>query len=188
VFLRDVEPPVWRRLEVPASYTFWELHVALQDAMGWQDCHLHAFRVRDPQTGAIAEIGIPDPDGFGPDFLAGWEVPVLSYVQEPGHHVEYEYDFGDSWAHDLILEDVGPRQSGTKYPCCVAGARACPPEDCGGAHGYEHLLAVLTDPAHDEHDELRQWVGAAFDPEYFDPRRIRFSNPKQRWRKVFGAG
>lgn len=133
------------------------------------------------------EIGIPDPEDFGPPFLPGWEIPVVAYLREPGHHAEYEYDFGDSWTHDLILEEVGPRRSAVKYPRCPAGARACPPEDCGGVHGYQALLAALSDPTDEEHDDVRRWVGPAFDPERFDPARVRFSSPKQRWRRVFGA-
>jgi hypothetical protein len=185
VVLREVEPPVWRRLEVPDIYTFWDLHVALQDAMGWQDCHLHAFRVREPRIGAQVEIGIPDPDGYGPSFLPGWEVPVLAYVRDPGQHFEYEYDFGDGWVHDVILEDVAPRQAGTKYPRCAAGGRSCPPEDCGGAHGYARLLEVLADPADPEYDDLREWAPPEFDPERFDPAAVRFASPKQRWRMAF---
>ncbi|MEZ4587665.1 MAG: plasmid pRiA4b ORF-3 family protein [Gemmatimonadales bacterium] len=185
--LREVEPPVWRRLEVPDAYTFWDLHVALQDAMGWQDCHLHAFRIREPRIGASVEIGIPDEEGFGPAFLPGWEVPVLAYVREPGQHFEYEYDFGDGWVHDVVLEDIAPRKTGAKYPRCAAGGRACPPEDCGGPPGYELLLAALVDPGHPEHDDFRQWAPEDFDPARFDPAKVRFSSPKRRWQRAFGG-
>ncbi|MFN2315317.1 MAG: plasmid pRiA4b ORF-3 family protein [Gemmatimonadales bacterium] len=105
VTLLEVEPPVWRRIEVPASYTFWDLHVAIQDAMGWLDYHLHLFRVRDDITGATAEIGIPNPDPFlgDPAWLPGWEVPVTGYLDEPGDRATYEYDFGDGWVHEVEL-------------------------------------------------------------------------------------
>lgn len=188
--LRDIEPAIWRRIEVPASYTFWDLHVAIQDAMGWLDCHLHVFRIRDRRTGTEAEIGIPDPDPFpgAPEVLPGWRVPVTSYLANPGDRARYDYDFGDGWEHDLVPEQVGPRLARTRYPRCVAGARACPPEDCGGPVGYARLLDVLADPAHPEHASLLAWLDGPFDAEEFDPREVRFDNPKKRWQVAFGKG
>ncbi len=190
VTLRDVEPSVWRRIEVPASYSFWDLHVAIQDAMGWLDCHLHVFQIRDVRTGGAAEIGIPDPDGFEADraVLPGWEVPVSAYLSQPGDHAVYEYDFGDGWTHDVVLEAIGGRQTRTKYPRCSAGARACPPEDCGGPHGYARLLATLADPGDAEHADMVAWLGGPFDPEAFDPAAVRFDNPRRRWRTAFADG
>ncbi len=190
VTLREVEPSVWRRIEVPASYSFWDLHVAIQDAMGWLDCHLHVFQIRDVRTGGAAEIGIPDPDGFEADraVLPGWEVPVSAYLSQPGDHAVYEYDFGDGWTHDVVLEAIGGRQTRTKYPRCSAGARACPPEDCGGPHGYARLLATLADPGDAEHADMVAWLGGPFDPEAFDPAAVRFDNPRRRWRTAFADG
>jgi hypothetical protein len=190
VTLQDVAPPVWRRIEVPATYSFWDLHVAVQDAMGWQDYHLHAFRIRNRRTGGTDAIGIPDPDGFvdEPDFLAGWEIPLAAYFTDTGDRAEYEYDFGDGWIHDVVLEGIGDRQPKTKYPRCTAGARACPPEDCGGPPGYFDLLAPLADPTHEEHENVVDWIGGAFDPESFDPARVRFDDPKKRWRAAFAEG
>jgi hypothetical protein len=187
VTLQDVAPPVWRRIEVPATYSFWDLHVAVQDAMGWQDYHLHAFRIRNRRTGGTDAIGIPDPDGFvdEPDFLAGWEIPLTAYFTDAGDRAEYEYDFGDGWIHDVVLEGIGDRQAKAKYPRCTAGARACPPEDSGGPHGYADLLATLADPSHEEHENVADWLGGAFDPESFDPARVRFDDPKKRWRTAF---
>lgn len=137
VTLAEVEPPVWRRIEVPASYTLWDLHVAIQAAMGWLDYHLHMFRLRSPVTGETDEIGIPDEDAFegDPVCLAGWEVPVAAYFDAVGTRASYEYDFGDGWVHEVELEAVGRRQSKTKHPRCLGGRRACPPEDCGGPPG-----------------------------------------------------
>lgn len=187
VTLRDVEPSVWRRIEVPASYSFWDLHVAIQDAMGWLDCHLHVFRVRDGRTSATAEIGIPDPDGFEADrtMLPGWEVPVAAYLSQPGDRALYEYDFGDSWTHDVILEAIGRRTPRTKYPRCTAGGRACPTEDCGGPPGYADLLATLADPGHREYADMVEWAGGPVDPEAFNPATVRFDNPRRRWRTAF---
>lgn len=190
VQLRDIEPSIWRRFEVPASYSFWDLHVAIQDVMGWLDYHLHAFRVQNPRTGEVAQIGIPDEEGLDgePEFLPGWEAPVSRYLNQPGDRAEYEYDFGDGWEHELVLEAVGIRYPGTRYPRCLAGARACPPEDCGGSRGYAELLETMADPTHEEYESTLTWLGGRFDPEAFDPRRVRFDNPKKRWKLAFAEG
>ncbi len=189
VTLMEVEPPVWRRIEVPANYRFWDLHVAIQDAMGWLDYHLHMFRVLNPVTGGTDEIGIPDEDAFegDPVCLAGWEVPVARYFEAVGTHATYEYDFGDDWVHDVELEAVGRRQAGTKYPRCLDGQRACPPEDCGGPHGYARLLETIADPTDDEYESTLEWLGGAFDPEAFSCREVRFENPNMRWRIAFAT-
>ena len=141
--LRHIEPPIWRRIVVPAEYSFWDLHVAIQDAMGWLDCHLHAFRLRHPD-GEVTLIGIPDPEPFEGDplYLEGWQVRVAPFFTDIGDRAEYEYDFGDGWEHDVVLEQVSPRVAKARYPQCLAGERACPPEDCGGPHGYHELLTL----------------------------------------------
>jgi len=187
--LRDITPPIWRRIEVPASYTFWDLHVAIQDAMPWLDSHLHAFRMRNPLTGVIDEIGIPDGDAFEgePIALAGWTIPLTAYFTSTHDGALYEYDFGDSWEHDVVLESIGTRHPRTKYPRCLAGARACPPEDCGGAAGYEELLDIMAHPEHEEYESTLEWLGGSFDPEKFDASTVRFDDPKKRWRIAFSG-
>jgi len=187
--LEEIEPSIWREIVVPSSYSFWDLHVAVQDAMGWLDYHLHVFRIRDLRTGGVAEVGIPLTDDFGHQpVLAGWEVPVLSYLSEPGNSAEYEYDFGDGWSHQVLLQEITDREKGGKYPRCVGGERACPPEDCGGPWGYQTLLEILNDPAHEQYEQMCEWVGDQFDPEQFDPGRVKFDNPKKRWRIAFEDG
>ena len=189
VTLADVTPAVWRRIEVPASYSFWDLHVAVQDAMGWLDYHLHMFRVPNPTSGTIDEIGIPDEDGFEDDpvCLAGWEVPVVEYFDAVGTCCMYEYDFGDGWVHEIELEAIGKRQSGRKYPRCLDGQRRCPPEDCGGPSGYAEFLATIADPNHEEYASTLEWAGGSFDPEKFAPGQVRFDNPQKRWQIAFGG-
>lgn len=187
VTLQGIKPEVWRRILVPATYSFWDLHVAIQDAMGWVDYHLHLFRVPHPDTGQTSHIGIPDDDPFDDEevFLPGWEISVAEYFRTPGDRADYEYDFGDSWEHEVVLEEVAPRVPKTKYPVCLDGARACPPEDCGGVPGYGRMLEVLGDPDDEEHEELLQWVGGAYDPTVFDAKKVRFDDPKVRWRRAF---
>lgn len=190
VALADVTPRVWRRIEVPASYSFWDLHVAVQDAMGWLDYHLHLFRVLNPESATVDEIGIPDPDGFvdDPACLSGWRVKIAPYFHAPGTRAEYAYDFGDGWEHEVRLVSIAARESRTKYPRCVAGERACPPEDCGGPGGYAQLLKVLKNPRHKEHRDMLEWIGRPFDASAFEPRGVHFDNPKKRWRIAFGGG
>ncbi len=187
VELLGISPPIWRRIEVPATYMFWDLHVALQDAMGWWDSHLHVFRLSDPDSGETEPIGIPDDWAVvgDPAILPGWEISVMEYLFEPGDKCLYEYDFGDGWEHELVLEDVLPRTKGEKYPKCVSGERACPPEDCGGIMGYEELLRIIGDPSDAEFDEMMVWLGGKYDPDSFDPGTVRFDNPKTRWKRAF---
>jgi hypothetical protein len=187
VELRDITPIIWRRIQVPGSYTFWDFHVAIQDVMGWFDCHLHLFRVENPETDSVEEIGIPDEDSYEgePDLIPGWEVHIADYFKRPGDSASYEYDFGDGWEHAVVLEDIVEKQKGRKYPVCVAGARACPPEDCGGVPGYEDLLVTINDPTSEEYESTMEWLGGQFDPEQFDPAEVVFENPKRRWKFAF---
>jgi Plasmid pRiA4b ORF-3-like protein len=185
ITLQGIEPPIWRRIQVPDSYSFWDLHVAIQDAMGWEDYHLHAFRMSDPDTNEMVEIGIPEEDDFGgEDVIPGWEVGVADLLA-PGGIVPYEYDFGDSWEHEVELENVLPAEAGVSYPRCLDGARACPLEDCGGVQGYEEMLRILANPKHAEHESVVEWIGPGFDPEDFDPAEVTFDDPGERWAFAF---
>ena len=189
VTLKGIKPRVWRRILVPAGYTFWDLHVAIQDSMGWLDYHLHVFKVREPGSGELDQIGIPDDDPFEDDALVlpGWRIPTTEYFRQPGDRADYEYDFGDGWEHEVLLEAIALRVPRTKYPVCLDGAGACPPEDCGGVHGYEEMLRVLRDPTDEEHESMLVWVGGRYDPKAFDPKKVRFDNPKKRWQIAFEA-
>lgn len=180
--LLGIDPPIWRRIQVPESYSFWDLHVAIQDAMGWLDYHLHAFRV----VGLADVIGIPDEEGWGDvETKPGWELPIGPVFSELCPLASYEYDFGDSWIHEVRFEDKLPAEKGVKYPRCLAGARRCPPEDCGGPHGYELFLEAVADPSNPEHESYLTWVGGSFDPGEFDPAAVEFDNPKKRWKIAF---
>jgi hypothetical protein len=188
VSLLEITPPIWRTIQMPETSSFWELHVALQDAMGWLDYHLHLFRMSKPGTDEEAKIGIPDDDPFEGDepILPGWEVSIAPYFPHAGVVARYDYDFGDGWEHEITIEAIVPRRKGEKYPLCLGGGRACPPEDCGGVGGYEDLLAVIRDPSHEEHESMLQWLGGRFDPEKFDPKKVTFDDPAKRWQLAFG--
>ena len=107
------------------------------------------------------------------------------HFRRSGDTAAYEYDFGDSWKHEIIFEGFQDRVQGTKYPVCLEGTRACPPEDCGGTFGYKDLLEVLFDSSHENYESMHKWLGANFEPEAFDPAKIRFDNPKKRWKTAF---
>jgi hypothetical protein len=182
--LLGVEPPIWRRIQVPENYTFWDLHVAIQDSMGWRDYHLHAFRV----VGSEDVIGIPDKEGDDPlETRPGWKLRVHDYFTAECPLAVYEYDFGSAWIHEIRFEGVHDADAGVAYPLCLAGARSRPPEDCGGLGGYSDLLAVLADPSHAAYESKLQWVGGSFDPEQFDVQEIQFDNPAERWRVAIGG-
>ena len=187
VKLLDIEPTIWRRIQVPENYNFWGLHVAIQDSMGWQDYHLHAFRLKGKHAHKIREIGIPVDDGFEdqPEIRAGWQVALEHVFYEVGTIFEYEYDFGDGWIHEITHEGILIREPGATYPRCIDGARACPPEDCGGPPGYSDLLRVLSDPDHEEYQSMRTWAGDDYDPDRFDLTEIKFDNPNIRLRRLF---
>jgi hypothetical protein len=187
VTLRGIRPPIWRRLHVPSKYSFWDLHVAIQDSMGWLDYHLHEFRVVPAPGRRSLRIGIPDEDAFVGDrpILPGWKIPISKYLFTPGQRIAYNYDFGDDWQHTIQLERFLPVALGASYPACVAGRRRCPPEDVGGVGGYLEFLKALGDPAHEEHESFVTWVGGSFDPEAFDPTVVRFHDPAKRWRIAF---
>ncbi|MDN5933435.1 MAG: plasmid pRiA4b ORF-3 family protein, partial [Pseudonocardia sp.] len=163
VTLRGVRPPIWRRLLVPSDTTLAGLHDVLQVAMGWLDGHLHMFTVGDRL------FGPPDPDA-DPGQRDEATVRLDELLRATGDRLRYEYDFGDGWEHDVVLEAVETGPSAA--PRCTAGRRACPPEDCGGPGGYAELLAALGDPGHPEHAERVEWVGPHFDPAAFDRGEI----------------
>lgn len=187
ITLKGVKPPIWRRIQVPATYSFWDLHVALQDAMGWLDYHLHHFEVINPRTGMDEQIGIPADDGWEEeeDILPGWKHKIAKYFTGDNKRAHYVYDYGDNWEHDVQLEKILARDADIKYPVCVGGKRACPPEDCGGIWGYEDFLKIIMDPSHTEHEEMLEWAGEHFDPEHFDVNEVVFDDPEER--KKFAA-
>ena len=160
ITLESVEPEVWRRLLVPGSVRLDKLHRMLQAAMGWEDAHLHRFGVGGKVFG-------PDVNDDADDELDERSVTVASAVDSVSSFI-YEYDFGDSWSHHIVVEDRWTLPIGLHSGVCVEGQGACPPEDCGGPPGYAFLLAVLEDPDHEDHEHMKKWVGEHFDPDHFD--------------------
>jgi hypothetical protein len=165
VTLRDSHPPIWRRVQVPKELTLERLHDVLQIVMGWTDSHLHQFKLGDRY------YGTPDPDAPF-EVISEKRVRLDKVLPGPKARMVYEYDFGDSWQHDVVLEKEVPATPGQLYPLVLAGERECPPEDVGGIGGFYHFLDIITNPKHPEHPEMMQWVGGRFDPEAFDLQQI----------------
>jgi hypothetical protein len=169
VTLNGSKPPIWRRLLVPGNINLGSFHIVLQIVMGWTNSHLHQFIL------GRTMYGIPD-DEFGGDF--GLEIEdenkykLSQLLKKEKDSLKYEYDFGDGWEHKIILEKILPYESSVKVPSCIKGKRACPPEDCGGIWGYQDLIEVINDTSHPEHEEMLEWLGGDFDPEYFDVNEI----------------
>jgi hypothetical protein len=161
ITLHDIKPPIWRRALVPGDFTLYKLHQVIQAVFGWAGYHLYEFEI-----GRVS-YGEPDPDGML-EAKNAKRYRLGQMVGGEGAKFRYTYDFGDNWEHDILVEKVAPPEPGVKYPRCVAGKRACPPDDCGGPWGYPDLLAAISDPEHPEHDEMLEWVGGEFDPEAFE--------------------
>lgn len=158
VTLKGMRPPVWRRLLVPDTLTLADLHEAIQAAMGWQSSHLHQF--------TIAEASYGDPSML--DEIADQRRYRLSrLVKEGVGRFTYVYDLGDFWEHAIVVEGCEPAVADMFYPACIAGKRACPPEDCGGVWGYQETLEILATPGHPERAERLEWLGGGLDPEAF---------------------
>jgi hypothetical protein len=167
VTLDGIHPPIGRRILVPGNITLLKLHDIIQIVMGWEDYHLHMFTIE----GVI--YGDPEDDEYGDlGTLDEANVKLSQVINGEKQRFMYEYDFGDSWDHTLLVEKILPPEGGIHYPICVKGKRACPPEDVGGVRGYENFLEAISDPRHDEHEEYLMWVGGEFDPEAFDLEKV----------------
>lgn len=190
IVLAGSKPAIWRRILVPGDYTLFDLHVAIQDAMGWTDSHLHAFYVGKGKASDRITIEFPNPEGE--DLYRGEtrderKERIADYFSKMIKQCTYDYDFGDNWEHTVVFERELPAESGRQYPQCVSGENACPPEDCGGLGGYYDLIDILKNPKHPEHADMLEWLGIEdpkeFDPTIFDLREVEFKNPQKRLKK-----
>ena len=159
--LEGIDPPVWRRVLVPGGANLSRLHGIFQAAMGWTDSHLHSFTIGDALYGMQVE-------DYPEDELDETEHTVFVALRGSVRRFVYEYDFGDSWTHEVVVEDVTWAPYVLKHGVCLDGGGACPPEDVGGTGGYAEFLEALADPLHEEHDNYLVWVGYKFDPSVFN--------------------
>ena len=161
ITLRDVRPPVWRRVQVE-DCTLAELHEIIQVAMGWKFSHLYSFEVDG------SEYGDPEMTGGELDMKSDRRAKLSRLIRGEKFKFSYTYDFGDNWEHEILVEKILPPEDGRAYPVCVDGKRAGPPEDVGGAWGYMELIEAVRDPNHERHEEFQEWFEDEFDPEAFD--------------------
>jgi hypothetical protein len=162
ISLKDHTPTIWRRLVVPGEIKLSKLHSIFQAAMGWEDYHLHLFRIGDHTYGE------PDDEFADEEFDDIDEDTVLfSEVVTAPMRFSYQYDFGDNWEHEVVIETSERVPLVLKFAACIDGQRACPPEDCGGTRGFADLVTAIADPTDEEHAEYVDWIGRPFDPEAF---------------------
>ncbi len=172
----EIEPLIWRRIVVSNQWTFAALHNYLQWVMSWQDSHAHEFRLGDRWIAPdwwIHEVG------FDRDVTSSTDerrISIAAVARELGigGEFEYHYDMGDGWVHRIVIEAVPEfwLDADLRVPGCTAGENACPPEDVGGPHGYQHFLECIANRAHPEHSDMLRWVGGVFDPKGFDLNRL----------------
>lgn len=169
-------PPIWRRIQVQ-DCTLDTLHEHIQMAMGWTNSHLHEFVIKRKRYG---DLDLLD-DGFEDFQCEDSTTTMLSDIlPKTGKQFvfKYKYDFGDGWEHEVRYEGSPPVEKAQKYPLCLEGERACPPEDCGGIWGYEHFLEAIRDPKHEEHEHMLWWIGGSFDSEAFDANQASMAMKK----------
>lgn len=159
ISLAGSKPEIWRRIAVPSAIRLDRLHDVIQKAMGWLGYHLHDFR-------AGGEVyGTPDPEL---EMLNESKFTLKDIAPQEGNRFIYDYDFGDSWQHEVTVEKILPPDPSLKSPVCLDGKNACPPEDCGGIYGYYNLLDAIKDPKHEDHESMKDWIGGDWDPKAFD--------------------
>ena len=166
ITLLGSQPPIWRRIQVQ-DCTLDKLHEHIQTAMGWTNSHLHEFEIKGERYGDLELLD----DGFEDFECEDSTTTMLSEIlPKTGKRFafKYEYDFGDSWEHEILFEGSPAFDPKAKYPLCLEGERACPLEDCGGVWGYGDLLEAIRNPKHEEHESVLEWIGGRFDPEVFD--------------------
>ena len=160
IILNDVDPQAMRHIEAPLKVRLDRLHDIIQAAMGWTDTHLYEFRVGD------AGWGVPDLDGFYDGPMDAKKMTLEKLIDQTGTRtIQYIYDFGDDWDHSIRIERVNEAAPGMTYPRLLKATGACPPEDVGGAWGYEEFLEALADPDHEQHEDMVRWSGGDFDAE-----------------------
>ena len=168
IILDDILPQIWRLIEVESNITFYQFHLIIQEALSWTNSHLHEFNDGNFRIGDTSEEACEYGD------YPQWEEKdkrISDYFYKDKTKLIYTYDFGDNWEHTVLLEGIESAQKDVKYPRCIDGARACPPEDCGATPGYYHLLEILANPKHKEYEKMRAWSGD-FAPEYFNKEEV----------------
>ena len=163
--LLEIEPKIWRRFIVADNITFHKLHEIIQVVMGWGNCHLYEFCVKQ------FHFGIPE-DKYDVGVASARKVKLNEFLKIENQKFSYIYDFGDDWNHKIVIEKIFEKDLPDYLPLCLDGKRACPPEDCGSVPGYYELMEAMADKKHPHRKELLEWLGGSFDPEYFDIKQV----------------
>ena len=169
IALKRFKPKIWRRLLIPSDLLLSDFHKVIQTSMGWTNSHLHQFI----KNRTFYTVKMQDDDLWDEmDNVDYKEMKISDLLKKEKDKIVYEYDFGDGWEHDIILEKILPPDNNTKHPICLTGKMNCPPEDCGGIWGYSDMLEILKDPDHEEYESYIEWLGEEFDPTYFDKDEV----------------
>lgn len=169
IALKGFKPKIWRRILVPSDLLLSDFHKIIQTSMGWTNSHLHQF----VKNRTFYIVRIQDDDMWDEmDNVDYKKMKISDLLKKEKEKIIYEYDLGDGWEHDIILEKILPIDDKIKYPVCLTGKMNCPPEDCGGVWGYSDMLEILKQPDHEEHESFIEWLGDEFDPEYFDKDEV----------------
>ncbi|MFV0392451.1 MAG: plasmid pRiA4b ORF-3 family protein [Paludibacteraceae bacterium] len=171
IALKGVKPKIWRRILIPSDLLLSDFHKIIQTTMGWTNSHLHQFS----KNGTFYSVEYADDDMWGDmdsiDYMKK-KIRISDLLKTENDKMNYEYDFGDGWEHDIILEKVLPSDPKLKYPICLTGKMNCPPEDCGGIWGYLDMLETLKHPEDEEYEAVIEWLGEDFDPKHFDKDEV----------------
>lgn len=193
IVLKGTKPPIQRRIAVASDILLSDLHEVIQIVMGWDDDHLHQFVIRNsnpkPKPEQIRMLAakmefaklaammrpdrcFSDPQSELEDVEDERKVRLNEIAPTVKSKIVYEYDFGDGWEHSIEVVKIGPPAQGVKYPMCISGKGACPPEDCGGVWGYYDMLEILKNPKHQRYEEIAEWMPPEFDPDYFNVEEV----------------
>jgi hypothetical protein len=178
ITLLGIDPPIWRRVQTPDAMLLCCLHDVLQAVLGWTDSHLHQFQ-RGETVWGVPELYEDDDIEVADES----QTSVNRVLKAQGESLVYEYDFGDDWKHEILLEKIISCEVALVRPVCLAGERSCPPEDVGGFRGYKEFLDVIFDPGNEEFEHYRAWAGDSFQPEHFDLKAVNETLARMRWPK-----
>lgn len=168
IALKGFKPKIWRRICIPSDLLLVDFHKIIQTTMGWSNTHLHQF-IKDGNFYSVKDMFQDEMDCI--DYKKK-KIRVSDLLKKEKDKLVYEYDFGDSWEHEILLEKILPYDNNINYPICLDGKMNCPPDDCGGIWGYADILDIVKQPDHEEYDSFMEWLGDDFDPEYFDKDEV----------------
>lgn len=185
--LKGSHPLIWRRIQVTDDTLFTDLHDIIQISMGWESGHTYEFMINKTR---VYDFG-PDVDtGDNPYERDSMDTSLSECVNMIKTRFTYVYDFGDSWEHTIKLEKILPETEGQEFPVCIEGERACPPEDCGGIWRYQHMLHVMADTNHPEHETIKEWLGQDWDADFFDIKQVNdtLQGYAEEWEEIYKDG